>query len=114
MMMQSQNEEPAPWAARVQVAPGHYGERYNDWDKWLSYYWQISHVTDAKPKNVLAIGVGSGTVCQTRSVGAHALRTKFSCIARDQTRFITMCPDFFATRGVLVCLPCAITDHSSS
>jgi len=50
------------WKAQVQVQAGHYGARYDDWDKWTNYWWQIRAVADSGSHDVLEIGVGSRVV----------------------------------------------------
>jgi SAM-dependent methyltransferase len=45
----------------VQVAPGHYDfERYDDAERWMSYWHQLRLVLAARPRSVLEIGPGSG------------------------------------------------------
>jgi len=45
----------------VQVAPEHYDfERYDDRERWMSYWHQIRAVLAVKPRTVLEIGPGSG------------------------------------------------------
>lgn len=45
----------------VQVAPEHYGfERYEDRERWMSYWHQIRAVLAVRPRTVLEIGPGSG------------------------------------------------------
>jgi 2-polyprenyl-3-methyl-5-hydroxy-6-metoxy-1,4-benzoquinol methylase len=45
----------------VQVAPEHYDfERYDDAERWMSYWHQIRAVLAVRPKTVLEIGPGSG------------------------------------------------------
>jgi len=45
----------------VQVAPEHYDfERYDDAERWMSYWHQIRAVLAVRPKTVLEIGAGSG------------------------------------------------------
>lgn len=45
----------------VQVAPDHYDfERYDDAERWMSYWHQIRAVLAVRPKTVLEIGSGSG------------------------------------------------------
>ena len=45
----------------VQVAPEHYEfERYDDPERWMSYWHQIRAVLAVRPKTVLEIGPGSG------------------------------------------------------
>ncbi len=47
--------------AEVQVAPEHYDfERYDDRERWMSYWHQIRVVLARKPRSVLEIGPGSG------------------------------------------------------
>jgi len=50
------------WSPRVQVSKEHYSARYEDWDTWVRYYWQIRSVMDLGLKEVLEIGIGSGVV----------------------------------------------------
>jgi hypothetical protein len=50
------------WQPRVQVPVDHYKAEYEDWDKWLCYYWQIRNVFERKATRVLEIGVGSKVV----------------------------------------------------
>lgn len=45
----------------VQVAPEHYDfERYDDRERWMSYWHQIRAVLSVRPRTVLEIGPGSG------------------------------------------------------
>jgi 2-polyprenyl-3-methyl-5-hydroxy-6-metoxy-1,4-benzoquinol methylase len=45
----------------VQVAPDHYEfERYDDAERWMSYWHQLRAVLAVRPKTVLEIGPGSG------------------------------------------------------
>ncbi len=45
----------------VQVAPDHYDfERYDDRERWMSYWHQIRSVLAVRPRTVLEIGPGSG------------------------------------------------------
>ncbi len=45
----------------VQVAPDHYDfERYDDAERWMSYWHQLRAVLAVRPKTVLEIGPGSG------------------------------------------------------
>ena len=45
----------------VQVAPEHYDfERYDDAERWMSYWHQLRAVLAVRPKTVLEIGPGSG------------------------------------------------------
>jgi 2-polyprenyl-3-methyl-5-hydroxy-6-metoxy-1,4-benzoquinol methylase len=45
----------------VQVAPSHYDfERYDDAERWMSYWHQIRAVLAVQPKTVLEVGPGSG------------------------------------------------------
>ena len=45
----------------VQVAPEHYDfERYDDAERWMSYWHQLRAVLSVRPKTVLEIGPGSG------------------------------------------------------
>jgi hypothetical protein len=45
----------------VQVAPEHYDfERYDDPERWMSYWHQLRAVLSVRPKTVLEIGPGSG------------------------------------------------------
>ncbi|HEY4179860.1 MAG TPA: methyltransferase domain-containing protein [Kofleriaceae bacterium] len=53
--------EPANAERGVQVAPEHYDfERYDDKERWMSYWHQIRAVLEVKPRTVLEIGPGSG------------------------------------------------------
>lgn len=46
---------------KVQVAPEHYDfERYDDRERWMSYWHQLRTVLARKPRTVLEIGPGSG------------------------------------------------------
>jgi 2-polyprenyl-3-methyl-5-hydroxy-6-metoxy-1,4-benzoquinol methylase len=46
---------------QVQVEPDHYDfERYDDRERWMSYWHQIRAVLSVRPKTVLEIGPGSG------------------------------------------------------
>jgi 2-polyprenyl-3-methyl-5-hydroxy-6-metoxy-1,4-benzoquinol methylase len=45
----------------VQVAPEHYDfERYDDAERWMSYWHQLRAVLAVRPRSVLEIGAGSG------------------------------------------------------
>jgi len=45
----------------VQVAPSHYDfERYDDAERWMSYWHQLRAVLAVRPRTVLEIGPGSG------------------------------------------------------
>ena len=45
----------------VQVPPGHYDfERYDDRERWMSYWHQLRAVLRVRPRRVLEIGPGSG------------------------------------------------------
>jgi 2-polyprenyl-3-methyl-5-hydroxy-6-metoxy-1,4-benzoquinol methylase len=45
----------------VQVAPEHYDfERYDDAERWMSYWHQLRVVLAVRPRSVLEIGAGSG------------------------------------------------------
>ena len=54
----------APASPRgVQVGPGHYDfERYDDAERWMSYWHQIRAVLAVRPASVLEIGPGSGVL----------------------------------------------------
>jgi 2-polyprenyl-3-methyl-5-hydroxy-6-metoxy-1,4-benzoquinol methylase len=56
---------------QIQVAPEHYDfERYDDRERWMSYWHQIRVVLAVRPKTVLEIGPGSGVFRNyLRSVG---------------------------------------------
>jgi hypothetical protein len=58
----SKTQEPTePSDRSVQVSPEHYDfERYDDRERWMSYWHQIRVVLAVKPKTVLEIGPGSG------------------------------------------------------
>ena len=46
---------------QVQVTPDHYDfERYDDAERWMSYWHQLRAVLSVRPKTVLEIGPGSG------------------------------------------------------
>ena len=46
---------------QVQVAPEHYDfERYDDAERWMSYWHQLRAVLAVRPRTVLEIGPGSG------------------------------------------------------
>lgn len=48
----------------VQVAPEHYDfERYDDAERWMSYWHQLRAILAVRPRTVLEIGPGSG-VCR--------------------------------------------------
>ena len=61
----STTQEPplADWRPRVQVAVEHYRAGYDDWDKWLTYYWAIRNVLDRDLGRVLEVGIGTKVVC---------------------------------------------------
>lgn len=60
--MSGSSEPSAPSDTRpVQVAPEHYDfERYDDLERWISYWHQIRAVLAVRPRTVLEIGPGSG------------------------------------------------------
>ena len=47
---------------RVQVSKEHYFENYDDLNRWISYWWQISLVRKLGKKKVMEIGIGNKTV----------------------------------------------------
>ncbi|HEY6179380.1 MAG TPA: methyltransferase domain-containing protein [Kofleriaceae bacterium] len=50
-----------PQARAIQVEPSHYDfERYDDAERWMSYWHQLRVVLAVRPKTVLEIGPGSG------------------------------------------------------
>jgi SAM-dependent methyltransferase len=51
------------WRPRVQVSVEHYRSRYDDWDKWLTYFWSIRNVCERGLREVLEVGVGTKVVC---------------------------------------------------
>jgi len=55
------------WRPAVQVPPGHYGAGYDDWDKWVTYFWEIRNVLDRGLDEVLEIGIGSKVVTSYQS-----------------------------------------------
>ena len=63
--------EPAAAPREVQVAPEHYDfERYDDAERWMSYWHQLRVVLAVRPRTVLEIGPGSGVFRNyLRSVG---------------------------------------------
>ena len=51
----------SPPPAAIQVAPEHYDfERYDDLERWISYWYQIRAALRLRPRTVLEIGSGSG------------------------------------------------------
>ena len=58
--------------AEVQVAPEHYDfERYDDRERWMSYWHQIRVVLAARPRTVLEIGPGLGSLTRYLAVAAR-------------------------------------------
>src|ERR1700759_3504195 len=53
--------EPDAAPRAVQVEPAHYDfERYDDAERWMSYWYQLRAVLAVRPRSVLEIGPGSG------------------------------------------------------
>src|ERR1700712_881497 len=53
-------------ARGVQVEPAHYDfERYDDAERWMSYWHQLRAVLAVRPRTVLEIGPGSGVFRRT-------------------------------------------------
>ncbi len=51
----------SPPPSAIQVAPEHYDfERYDDLERWISYWYQIRAALRLRPRTVLEIGSGSG------------------------------------------------------
>src|ERR1044071_180953 len=51
----------APQPRAIQGEPSHYDfERYDDAERWMSYWHQLRVVLAVRPKTVLEIGPGSG------------------------------------------------------
>jgi hypothetical protein len=50
------------WQPRVQVPEGHYQGGYDDWDKWVTYFWTIQNTLSRNLREVLEVGVGSRVV----------------------------------------------------
>lgn len=59
--------------ADVQVPPEHYDfEKYDDLERWISYWYQIRATLAHQPRRVLEIGPGSGVFrSYLRNVGVH-------------------------------------------
>jgi 2-polyprenyl-3-methyl-5-hydroxy-6-metoxy-1,4-benzoquinol methylase len=74
----------------VQVTPEHYDfERYDDLERWMSYWHQIRVVLAVRPKTVLEIGPGSGVFrSYLRSAGV-AVKT----LDIDKTRDVDFVAD---------------------
>ncbi len=53
---------PAAFAAGIQVAPGHYGSRYEHATRWVNYGTQVREVMARAPRTILEVGLGAGTV----------------------------------------------------
>ena len=50
-----------PEPGQVQVTPEHYGfERYDDRERWMSYWYQVREALRFRPRTVLEIGPGTG------------------------------------------------------
>jgi len=47
---------------KPQVPKEHYFMEYDTKERWISYWYQINEVLKTKPKKVLEIGIGNGTV----------------------------------------------------
>jgi len=48
-----------------QVAPSHYGRKYDAKDRWLAYWYQTDLVLKTRPRTVLEIGAGNRVVTAT-------------------------------------------------
>src|SRR5512144_3011093 len=53
--------DPSRGPGGVQVEPSHYDfERYDDAERWMSYWHQLRVVLAVRPRTVLEVGPGSG------------------------------------------------------
>lgn len=53
----------SPQSLTTQVAPNHYRpSHYDEFHRWVSYWYQIQSVARAQPRTILEIGVGSGVL----------------------------------------------------
>jgi len=59
---------------QVQVKKEHYYNEYDDLDRWISYWHQISNVKKFNPEKVLEIGPGNKTV--TRYLKKHDIKVQ--------------------------------------
>jgi 2-polyprenyl-3-methyl-5-hydroxy-6-metoxy-1,4-benzoquinol methylase len=65
-----------PDGRAVQVAPSHYDfERYDDAERWMSYWHQLRAVLAVRPRTVLEIGPGSGVFRGTLERAGVAVTT---------------------------------------
>jgi len=64
MMQHQSHGQDSEWRPKVQVPPGQYGPAYDDWDKWVSYYWQTRQIVDRSLRDVLEVGIGSSVVSE--------------------------------------------------
>ncbi|MGH3182557.1 MAG: class I SAM-dependent methyltransferase, partial [Streptosporangiaceae bacterium] len=63
------------WKPVVQLPSSHYGAAYEDYDKWLCYYWQICNVMERDSRQVLEVGIGSQVVTSYLRRAGVALTT---------------------------------------
>ncbi len=82
----------------VQVAPEHYDfERYDDPERWMSYWHQIRAVLSVRPKTVLEIGPGSGVFRSYLRAAGVEVRT----LDIDATRGVDYVADITKLDAVL-------------
>lgn len=84
----------------VQVAPEHYDfERYDDRERWMSYWHQLDAVLSVRPRRVLEIGPGSGVFSgylRNRGIEVKTLdidRTRNPDYVADLTRLDETLPE---------------------
>src|ERR671921_1945035 len=68
--------EPDAAPRAVQVEPAHYDfERYDDAERWMSYWHQLRAVLAVRPRTVLEVGPGSGVFRRTLEHAGVAVKT---------------------------------------
>jgi len=96
---------------KVQVEKEHYIEHYDDFNRWISYWWQIKLVAGLKKNGILEVGVGNKTVSDYLNKVGYKITTCDidSSLEPDQVGNVTKLP--FKNESFKVILCCEVFEH---
>jgi ubiquinone/menaquinone biosynthesis C-methylase UbiE len=96
---------------KVQVEKEHYFEHYDDFNRWISYWWQIKLITSLNKRSILEIGVGNKTVSDyLKKVGYKVTTCDIdSSLEPDQIGDVTKLPYKKNSFEAILC--CEVFEH---